>query len=597
MNKNYLTYRVIFKVIFITLLLIPSFCLTQEANNIHTSVTPEQGTTNTEFFLQISVSSSSLQNIGFPAFEQSKDLELKAKSTSISEQIINGSASYQKTFLYEVTAKHSLLPGEYQLPRGAITISDTKYRLPTKSLKIEPASNFMGDALKSKTDNGFSFIQLVSKENPYQGEQISYRVEIIAPTNLVKAELEEFEPEGVWRERFGKEEKSQRQAYNITINSFSEAWFPISEGTLEIPKRVLRSELRQINNPFGRGRYPGGFPNGSLAEQLLGGMIPMLGQINNIEKTIEADSISLKVRPLPKAPEGVSGYIPVGQISVTSSVDTEEVKVGEPVTLTIQVSGDANIRPLELGKEIKSSEAFTRYDDQPIVKRIVQGQRVAYFKTYKTTLIPNNNGKLLIPQFKINWFDPESESYKSEITLEKTILVKENPNVASTINTPEKSKDKVNPKVKEQSETIANSYAVYKRSILIPSHKLTVFFSLLPFLILIYHFLLNTFKKFNTVDNKKASYTSLLKELELSKDESSSNLENIISKLKLVLSDYYKINSYVLTSDEIINSLKNTSAHNLALIIKDLENRSYSGLNSLDTELRNKILIMLKKLR
>jgi len=340
--------------------------------NIYYSVKPNRGDINTDFYVQVSISGKDFTNSTQPSFEKTEEMFLQYVSSSVQQQMINGDVSFQKSFNYKIIFNKVLPSGEHRLPRGAVFLNGTKHRLPTKSIFIEAGNSSKtpnsGTGARSSKDNdlktpskdGFQFVQIVSNDNPYIGEQVLYRVEIIAPDNLQKAELEEFEPQGVWRERYGQDEKKVRTTQNLSIHSFSESWFPIQAGELDVPTRVLHAEVRE----FQRKKRPSFGFGSNLSEQFLGNLLPYLNQFKSVEKFIKAPAFKMQVKPLPPPPSGLSGFIPVGQIKVTSSLNSESTNVGEPVTLTIQVSGDANLRPLEIKDppNLDKSE-LKRYDD------------------------------------------------------------------------------------------------------------------------------------------------------------------------------------------------------------------------------------------
>lgn len=402
--------------IFLLSILFFTDCIADNKPNLNVSLVPDSGTNDTKFSIQVTVSGEDVSDFKSPIFTDNEYFKVAIQSNSIQEQIVNGITTQQKTFIFSLTSKGYLKEGDYSAPSGLVEYKNQQYRLPTKKIHIEAAKSFIGSALKAPDQDGFNFIQLLSNEKPYIGEQVSYRVEIIAPLNLLKAELEDFQVEGVWRERFGQDEKKQRQAYNLTIHSFSEAWFPIQSGHINVPERNLGVALQQMR------RIPSGF---GLSGQLLGNLLPLISQFSTEEKLITAAPISFEVLPLPPPPPGTFGHIPVGSIKVTSNIDKKDGKVGEPITLTVQVSGDANLKPLEIGKSlepIKDNE-LRRYDEKPILKKVVNNPEIFFYKTFSITFIPLVNGNVKIPQFKIVWFDPKEKIYKSDVTAAAVVTV------------------------------------------------------------------------------------------------------------------------------------------------------------------------------
>lgn len=537
----------------------PSTCIAEEKPKINLTVIPDSGTNDTKFFLQVTVSGENVSDFKMPIMRENENFSVAIHSNSVQEQQINGVSSQQKTFIFSLTPKSYLKSGEYATPNGLVEYKGEKFRLPTKKVIIESSKAFVGSALKTPSKDGFNFVQIVSNEKPYVGEQISYRVEIIAPSNMLKAELDDFQVEGIWRERFGQDEKKQRQAFNLTIHSFSESWFPIQSGTIAVPERRLNVALQQLT------RVPS---NLGLSNQLLNNLLPLISQFSTEEKTVTAPAISVEVRPLPYPTTPLTGHIPVGELDITSSIDKEESKVGEPITLTIQVSGDANLKPLEIGKALtpmKDSE-LKRYDEKPILKKVVNNPEVFFYKTFSITLIPLTNGNIKIPQFQFNWFDPKEEKYKSEITIEKFVSV-----VGDPIDLPKKEKPKVSPLNIQKLRQIY-AWSPFKVESLYP---LIIFFLnlLLPLIIWIRTIIFKFIR-----DRNNSSKYKLRKLITRFKESNDLNIINSLEFLKQASSYLLKEDVNALTGTEIAYKILaiNPKLDSVTDILNELEINLYS---------------------
>ncbi len=544
---------------------------------INLNVIPDSGTNDTKFFMQITVSGESIADFKMPNLKDDENFSVAVQSTSIQDQQINGVSTQQKTFVFSLKPKSILKEGSYNTPHGSVEYKGESIRLPSKKITIESSRNFIGSALKSPTKDGFNFIQLISNEKPYVGEQVSYRVEIIAPTNLIKAELDDFQVEGVWRERFGQDEKRQRQAYNITIHSFSESWFPIQSGVIQIPERRLNVALQEVR------RVPSGL---GLSNQLLNSLLPLISQFSTQEKTVVAPPISFTVKPLPPPASPIMGHIPVGKLTVTSSIDKDTSKVGDPITLTIQVSGDANLKPLELGDPINkiNENEFKRYDEKPIIKKDIKNPDIFFYKTFSVTLIPLTNGNLNIPRFTINWFDPKEEGYKFETTVDKLVSVVGEPVVLPKIEEA--------PKVEIDKNLLRKVYGSTQSklsgNLALISFLISIF---LPLLVLIKTQLVNNFKRIQSSPKKKLNI--IIKEF--TSNQSPSALDTL-SLLKNASSVLLQENCDMLTANELSYKLSKTypKLEDSSSILGELENLLYSSSTILSSGHKTKAHSLLK---
>ncbi len=123
----------------------------------------------------------------------------------------------------------------------------------------------------------------------------------------------------------------------------------------------------------------------------------------------KSDPVQVQVVPLPAgAPAGFAGA--VGRFNISAQVDTTSARTGEPVQLTVVVSGEGNIEALP-------DPVWPDFDGWRVVEspvstetQVVAG-RVAGSRTYGIALIPQGTGDLPIPGIGYGYFDPDIEEY------------------------------------------------------------------------------------------------------------------------------------------------------------------------------------------
>ena len=124
---------------------------------------------------------------------------------------------------------------------------------------------------------------------------------------------------------------------------------------------------------------------------------------------VQSDSVALEVRPLPvPEPEGFTGA--VGSFEVSASADATEGNLNEPVTLTVRISGKGNIEALPdpnwpefTGWRVIESPVSA---ESQVVAGVITGRR-----TYEIVLMPEQAGRLNIPEIRYPYFDPSLERY------------------------------------------------------------------------------------------------------------------------------------------------------------------------------------------
>jgi hypothetical protein len=119
---------------------------------------------------------------------------------------------------------------------------------------------------------------------------------------------------------------------------------------------------------------------------------------------------SIDVRPLPPAPAGFSGA--VGDFKVSSKVVPLEVKVGEPVTWTIELTGSGNWPEIRGLPSREAPRAFQVIQPKP--KRTQpQGKLFEGTLAEDVVLVPTQAGTFELPALDITYFDPKSGTYKT----------------------------------------------------------------------------------------------------------------------------------------------------------------------------------------
>lgn len=129
--------------------------------------------------------------------------------------------------------------------------------------------------------------------------------------------------------------------------------------------------------------------------------------LNNKNKyTFKTNPIKVKVFSLPQKniPENFTGA--VGKYYITSFVNKTNVKVNEPVTLTIHVKGNGNINSItepffELSSDIKKYATFVKVDTDEVISS----------KKFQCILIPLISGTKNIPEIKFSYFNTDLKNY------------------------------------------------------------------------------------------------------------------------------------------------------------------------------------------
>ena len=118
---------------------------------------------------------------------------------------------------------------------------------------------------------------------------------------------------------------------------------------------------------------------------------------------------TLEVRPLPPAPDGFTGA--VGDFKVASKVVPVHVKIGDPVTWTIELSGSGNWPEIQGLPAREAPGSFQVIQPKP--KR-TQPQGKLFEGTFAedVVLVPTRAGTYELPALNFSYFDPKAGSYR-----------------------------------------------------------------------------------------------------------------------------------------------------------------------------------------
>lgn len=182
--------------------------------------------------------------------------------------------------------------------------------------------------------------------------------------------------------------------------------FPQMTGKLTIPSLTFKGIVMQRN------------PNVDPFEAFFNGGSGYV----EVKKDFTAPSVDIEVLPLPTKPADFSGG--VGHFTISSSIDKNKVKAGDPINVRVVVSGVGNMKLLKQ-PELNVPKDFEKYDAKITDKTKLTADGVTGSMIYDILVVPRNMGKYVIPAVKFVYFDTATHQYKTlqtqphEIEVEK----------------------------------------------------------------------------------------------------------------------------------------------------------------------------------
>lgn len=126
-----------------------------------------------------------------------------------------------------------------------------------------------------------------------------------------------------------------------------------------------------------------------------------------------SNEIALNISEVPGQDKPAAYNGAVGRFEFDVDVRPVLLKVGEPITLTMKLTGSGNITQLEL-PQIPGIESFKSYEPESKVNVSQQGGVVTGEKIFEKVLIPRYAGDYEIPEISFAFFNPETGRYQTE---------------------------------------------------------------------------------------------------------------------------------------------------------------------------------------
>ncbi len=410
------------KLVFIILICITR--LVAYADEIQfTASAPDVVVNGEQFRLTFVINSTDVKDFRAPSITDFDVLMGPTRSQQTSVQVINGrniSNSSTVTYTYILSA---IKEGEFTISGATIKVDNEQYTSNSVTIKVLPPDQNSGGnnqtganvANSSSTSGNISnndlfIVASVNKTKVYEQEAILLTYKVYTTLNLVglqgkMPDLKGFHTQEVSLPRnktFSLEHYKGRNYKTLVWSQY--VLFPQQTGELEIPsitfEGVIAQEI-QINNPFD-------FFNGG-------------SNYTEVRRKITAPKVSVNVLPLPdNKPASYTGT--VGDFSLSSSINTQELKTGEAVTLRLVVSGVGNMKLIST-PDVKFPHDFEVYDPKVDDQFSLTNNGLSGNKIFEYLAIPRHPGTYKIPAVELTYFDLKTKSYKTLRTEEYELNV------------------------------------------------------------------------------------------------------------------------------------------------------------------------------
>lgn len=391
-----------------------------------TASAPDAVVVGDQFRLSYTVTTQKIKDFQAPSIKGFDVLMGPSRSQQSNTQIINGNVTSTSsiTFTYILMANTA---GEYTISGASIVADGNQMVSNSVKIKVLPQDQSSNGGQNSSSNNNSSihsssgttvsnqdlFITATaSKTNVFEQEAFVLTYKIYTRESnlqLNNAKLPDFkgfhsqEIEMTTNAKWTPEHYQGRNYYTTVYRQF--VLFPQQSGKLYIDPAQFQMTVGkpiQSADPFDA------FFNGGSS-------------VMEIKKNIATPKIAINVNPLPAGkPSDFSGG--VGEFTISSSINSKELKTNDAITIKLVISGTGNLKLIS-NPEIKFPDDFEVYDPKVDNQVRLTREGLTGNKVIEYLAIPRHAGTYKIPGVSFSYFDIRSKSYKTLKTEEYVVNI------------------------------------------------------------------------------------------------------------------------------------------------------------------------------
>ncbi|MCR4337605.1 MAG: BatD family protein, partial [Candidatus Omnitrophica bacterium] len=330
--------------------------------------------------------------------------------------IVNGQYSRTLSFVYNL---YPLKVGDFVIPSLAIPIDGKEYQTQSIPVKVIDAPSGASGNLSAqsslagatKLQDKIFVVMNTAKHEAWVGEKIPVIIKLFVDSLTVQnIEFPQFEHDGFSVDDYQEPRRYQQSVggARYEVVEFRTFVYPARAGSLNLgPAKIVCEVLFRSNvdsfDSLGGGMFEDSFFKNFLSTYEAHPM------------RLESASVPIQIFSLPEGqPKSFSGG--VGHFDFQVTVSPSEVKVGDPITLRMRVSGEGDWKNLSM-PSLKDTEQFKTYEPQ--IHQDEQG------KVLEQVVIPKTIQMKEIPAIEVSYFDTTSKMYQTITRGPFPLIVKE----------------------------------------------------------------------------------------------------------------------------------------------------------------------------
>ncbi|EDY18803.1 hypothetical protein CfE428DRAFT_3461 [Chthoniobacter flavus Ellin428] len=323
------------------------------------------------------------------------DIQYGGASEQSVIRIDNGNfvTEHTKTYSYQITPQKN---GKFTIPAITIQVDGKDYTTQPAALTVQPSSATDEDNQKR------AFAEFVMpKKTLYLGESIpvEFRLYVDSRIRWQLEEMPEIGGEGWTKQKVPEPRSDQVErngrdydyvVFKTLVTPIRAGKLTLGPGNIQFHARIPRAE--RSSSPLD--------PFGSIFND------PFFSALQEVK--VKAPEVEFTVKSLPQAgkPADFSGA--VGNFTFSAEGSPKQVKIGDPVTMKLRVSGKGSFDRVT-APEINDPTGWRTY---PPSNTFQADDPISFTgtKTFEMQVIPEAK-KTAMPEFHFSYFDPGAEKY------------------------------------------------------------------------------------------------------------------------------------------------------------------------------------------
>ena len=315
-------------------------------------------------------------------------------SSSQSTKIINGARSYNSTqqLIIDAVAPES---GSFSIPEFIFEYKGARLQAPAATLEVVARS---ADA--TPTIDELIFLTTDAPDQLYVGETTPITLKLYVSSTVQMRGLNAFErtADGFTISDLPEESNETIEMLNgrrYRVYSWPLIITPISSGQQDLNFQfTLSAQMPDQRNatpsPFGQSIFDNFF-----------------GRTERFNVYTEPTQIDVRRLPAEGRPDSFSGAI--GMFNMQVSADSDSTRVGEPIMLSLKISGQGNFDRIK-SPDMPATSDWRNYEPEAAFDQDSSNPRKGV-KRFDYVFIPEKAGSLKLPEVKFSYFDPSIEKY------------------------------------------------------------------------------------------------------------------------------------------------------------------------------------------